>query len=235
MGIFSVGALVCVFSGLRFYYLRDYWDSSDPTWVAFHVSIMSCLEGNVGIITASIPAVKPLFSRLFPGCKFLQTVFNRGTDGHNGDTATDPERFGVGVGKLEGAAGFDSYSTTVVGSNLGYSRRELSDVDLGFPDGFDGKLAHSEKDSLERRNSDVPRIGTKRAAAPGWDSMGWIDREIDMAAGGLDIESFKRGNQSAKMDLQEALRGGPVGIIPEPLRGIGSRRSSDTPYGSYYS
>ncbi|KAK6335741.1 hypothetical protein TWF730_003119 [Orbilia blumenaviensis] len=253
--IFSVGALVCIFSGLRFYYLRDYWNSSDPTWVAFNVSVMSSLEANVAIITSSAPAVKPLIIRLFPQSKFFKTIQdsgegtygrfsrspnNEGSDG-TGILRDDNEKFVAKIDATDLSPPFDSDSTTVVSSNIGRSRRELSDEDLGFPDGFDGKYGppptnwddHAPAGPSTPESSHpgmgfvdqppVPRIGQRSS------DMGWIDKEISMAKDGMDLESFKTGNMNAKMDLVDALRGGPVGIIPEPPGG-GSRRQSEAPF-----
>ncbi|KAK6343144.1 hypothetical protein TWF718_008517 [Orbilia javanica] len=256
--IFSVGALVCIFSGLRFYYLRDYWNSSDPTWVAYNVSAMSSLEANVAIITSSAPAVKPLITRLFPHSKFLKTLpdsaegtygrFSRTPkDGDNGGITTmrgDSEKSESQVDTTALTPQFDSVNTTMVGSNIdsnvGRSRRELSDEDLGFPDGFDGKYGpppnnwddHAPGDPSTPGSSHagmsfadhppVPRIGQRVS------DMGWVDREISTASDGMDLESFRKGNMNARMDLVDALRGGPVGIIPEPPGG--SRRQSEAPF-----
>ncbi|KAK6532633.1 hypothetical protein TWF281_006814 [Arthrobotrys megalospora] len=252
--IFSVGALVCIFSGLRFYYLRDYWNSSDPTWVAYNVSVMSSLEANVAIITSSVPAVKPLIIRLFPHSKFFKTLqdsvegtygrFSRcPNDGGSGGAGTmrgDAEKFETKIDTTAVTPQFESHTTTMVGSNIGRSRRELSDEDLGFPDGFDGKYgpppnnwddhapagpstpgsSHAAMSFVDQ--PPVPRIGRRTS------EMGWIDKEISMATDGMDLESFRKGNMNARMDLVDALRGGPVGIIPEPHGG--SRRQSEAPF-----
>ncbi|KAF3158061.1 hypothetical protein TWF788_005079 [Orbilia oligospora] len=259
--IFSVGALVCIFSGLRFYYLRDYWNSSDPTWVAYSVSAMSSLEANVAIITSSAPAVKPLVIRLFPRCKFLNTIQGSAEGTYCGFSHT-PDNGGSGPGTVGGDAKkfeskvdttvlippFESHTTTMVGSNIhsniGRSRRELSDEDLGFPDGFDGKCGpppnnwddhapagpstpgSSHAGMRFAEHTPVPRIGQRAS------DMGWVDREISMASDGMDLESFKKGNMNARMDLVDALRGGPVGIIPEPPGG--SRRQSEAPFSHFY-
>ncbi|KAF3935062.1 hypothetical protein ABW20_dc0107835 [Dactylellina cionopaga] len=243
LAIFSVGALVCVFSGLRFFYLRDYWNSDDPTWVAFNVSAMSTLEANVAIITSSVPAIKPLITYLFPNSKFLKTWCESAADtlgrsarygggsGEN-DTTKDIDKLALKRGSNAAPFPHDSYSTTMVGSTAGCSGRELSESDLGFPDGIDGKFGPPPDNwdmptppaaiFTSATTSEIPR-GRQQS-----NDMGWIDREISMAADGMDIESFKRGNMNAKMDLAEALRGGPVGIIPDPPGE--SRRQSEAPF-----
>lgn len=152
-----------------------------------------------------------------------------------------------------------SFATTVVsttggGKGLGVMERMsqmgLSQEDIGFPDGFDGpggvrRTSLSQSDAklfalaeespvtppLSSASEEVPRIGEKvpRMKATAWD--GWIDKEIDMAEGGMDIEEFKRGNATTRMDLHDALRGGPVGIIPD-VPGD-SRRPSMAPFAGH--
>ncbi|EPS38621.1 hypothetical protein H072_7594 [Dactylellina haptotyla CBS 200.50] len=249
LAIFSVGALVCVFSGLRFYSLRDYWNSSDPTWAAFHVSAMSSLEANVAIMTSSVPAIKPLITRLFPNSKFLKTWCDSAEGTYGRSTRTGAEFTTVNSGtigdieKAFGGAPGESYSTTTaVASSLGKSRH-LSDEDLGFPNGFDGKYGPPPTNWDATAPAITPPDGVATVGGSGdviayppgvargrqhSNDLGWIDTEISMATNGMDIESFKRGNMNARMDLIEALRGGPVGIIPDPPGA--SRRQSEAPY-----
>jgi hypothetical protein len=47
-------------------YIVKLYESSDPTWDTFGVSIWSGIEVAVAIIAASIPATKPLVDTLFP-------------------------------------------------------------------------------------------------------------------------------------------------------------------------
>ncbi|RVD84761.1 uncharacterized protein DFL_006487 [Arthrobotrys flagrans] len=165
--------------------------------------------------------------------------FGRTPDnGDNGGAATirgDAEKFENRVDTTALIPPFESHATTMVGSdicsNIGRSRRELSDEDLDFPDGFDRKYgpppsnwddhapagpstpgsSHAGMGFID--HPPVPTIGQRTS------DMGWVNKEISMASDGMDPESFKKGNMNARMDLVDALRGGPVGIIPESRGG----------------
>lgn len=56
----------CIASIVRMVYIVKLYESSDPTWDTFGVSIWSGIELGVAIIAASIPAIKPLAGALFP-------------------------------------------------------------------------------------------------------------------------------------------------------------------------
>lgn len=47
-------------------YIVKLYQSSDPSWDTFGISISSGIELAVAIIAASIPATKPLMNKLFP-------------------------------------------------------------------------------------------------------------------------------------------------------------------------
>lgn len=47
-------------------YIVRLYQSSDPSWDTFGISIWSGIEIAVAIIAASIPATKPIMSKLFP-------------------------------------------------------------------------------------------------------------------------------------------------------------------------
>ncbi|KAK6538486.1 hypothetical protein TWF694_010069 [Orbilia ellipsospora] len=240
LAIFSIGALVCVFSGLRFYFLRGYWDSSDPTWDAFNVSSMSTLEANVAIMTSSVPAVKPLITHLFPNSKLLRTLPSTTEETYGRVLSTGHYTNSSGGNNkaikkfLGGGPTGASYSTMTAVEHSIHHVRHLSDEDLGFPDGFDGRdgppatnwdpvvpepatpiqlTDPTESPSSASGAGITNQIETR--AAPLHNDLDWIDKEISMATDGLDLESFKKGNMNARIDLVDALRGGPVGIIPD--------------------
>lgn len=47
-------------------YIVELYQSSDPSWDTFGISIWSGIELAVAIIAASIPATKPIVNKLFP-------------------------------------------------------------------------------------------------------------------------------------------------------------------------
>lgn len=47
-------------------YIVKLYQSSDPSWDTFGISISSGIEIAVAIIAASIPATKPIMNKLFP-------------------------------------------------------------------------------------------------------------------------------------------------------------------------
>lgn len=68
IGIFSVGSMAVVASIVRIYAL-SVWSTrgSDVPYVGANILVWSQIEINVAIISASIPALKPLFKRTFGG------------------------------------------------------------------------------------------------------------------------------------------------------------------------
>ncbi|KAL6354950.1 hypothetical protein LRP88_12308 [Fusarium phalaenopsidis] len=64
--MFIVGTFVTIVSIIRLQYLVDLDSSQNPTYDQTDVSIWSTVEINVGIICASMPALRILLVRLFP-------------------------------------------------------------------------------------------------------------------------------------------------------------------------
>lgn len=56
----------CIASVVRMVYIVQLYRGSDPSWDTFDVSIWSGVELAVAIITASLPAIRPLLTTLFP-------------------------------------------------------------------------------------------------------------------------------------------------------------------------
>lgn len=65
--IVSFGGFACVASVLRLRYLYVSTQSKDPTWDKTPAAYWSTIEINAGIICASLPTLRALASRLFPG------------------------------------------------------------------------------------------------------------------------------------------------------------------------
>lgn len=61
--IFSLGIFSCIASIVRLHSIRIYTQSKDPFFDAVPINIWSMVEVNLGILCASIPALKALFSR----------------------------------------------------------------------------------------------------------------------------------------------------------------------------
>lgn len=66
MGIFGLGAFVCLTSVLRLKSLYSISWSTDITWDNGGAAMWSSLEVNVGIICASLPTLRTTISRFFP-------------------------------------------------------------------------------------------------------------------------------------------------------------------------
>ncbi|EWC46038.1 hypothetical protein DRE_04831 [Drechslerella stenobrocha 248] len=203
---------------------------------------MSTLEANVAIVAASIPAIKPLFTRAFPCTGFLKPLCNSYGRSNihvhgEGDScaatmlAMDIENRNEkererGTAFNRYIPPYDAYGTTAVSSNAEDNGTALTEEDLGFPDGFDGKSGTYrtiwDDPCTSGNTDDAPRAKNKKHS-----ETIWIDREIDIAFMGRDMEAFKKGNLNARMNLVDALRGGPIGILPDLPDGSNSRRQSE--------
>ncbi|OQD93864.1 hypothetical protein PENSOL_c029G07864 [Penicillium solitum] len=65
-GLLSLGSFACIASIVRMVYIVKLYQSSDPSWDTFGISVWSGIEIAVAIIAASIPATKPIMNKLFP-------------------------------------------------------------------------------------------------------------------------------------------------------------------------
>ncbi|KAL1306841.1 hypothetical protein AAFC00_005497 [Neodothiora populina] len=66
MGVFGLGAFVCVTSMVRLKALYTISNSQDVTWDNGSAAAWSSLEVNVGIVCASLPTLRKSISRFFP-------------------------------------------------------------------------------------------------------------------------------------------------------------------------
>ncbi|KAJ5804405.1 uncharacterized protein N7518_000708 [Penicillium psychrosexuale] len=64
--LLSLGSFACIASIVRMVYIVKLYQSSDPSWDTFGISISSGIEIAVAIIAASIPATNPIMNKLFP-------------------------------------------------------------------------------------------------------------------------------------------------------------------------
>jgi len=61
--IFGIGAFSCISSIVRLYTIRVYAQSTDPFYDGAPINMWSLIEVNVAIVCASVPAMKPLFTK----------------------------------------------------------------------------------------------------------------------------------------------------------------------------
>ncbi|CZR69539.1 uncharacterized protein PAC_19439 [Phialocephala subalpina] len=67
VGIFSTGGVAIIASILRFYALYVYATTKDVAYDAIYILLWSQIEVNLAIISASAPALRPMFKKTFGG------------------------------------------------------------------------------------------------------------------------------------------------------------------------
>jgi len=67
--LMGLGALTCIASIVRFRYLIIVAYSADMTWDGFYLAFWTAIEYHLGLITSSVPAIKPLWVK-YVGSKF---------------------------------------------------------------------------------------------------------------------------------------------------------------------
>lgn len=65
IGIFSVGSISILASAMRFYALYTYVNTKDVAYDAIYILLWSQIEVNIALISASAPALRPLFKKTF--------------------------------------------------------------------------------------------------------------------------------------------------------------------------
>lgn len=65
IGIFSVGSISIIASAMRFYALYTYVNTKDVAYDAIYILLWSQIEINIALISASAPALRPLFKKTF--------------------------------------------------------------------------------------------------------------------------------------------------------------------------
>jgi hypothetical protein len=67
LGILTIGWFVCIVSGLRVYALHVFQQHpDDTTYYSAPTAYWSCIEANLAIVCASLPALKPLIVSVVP-------------------------------------------------------------------------------------------------------------------------------------------------------------------------
>ncbi|KAF2117014.1 hypothetical protein BDV96DRAFT_644451 [Lophiotrema nucula] len=70
MGVFMVGGIAVIASIVRLYALYVYTTTKDVAYDAIFILLLSQIEVNVAIISASAPALRPLFNKAFMGASY---------------------------------------------------------------------------------------------------------------------------------------------------------------------
>ncbi|KAI1073376.1 hypothetical protein F5B20DRAFT_587315 [Whalleya microplaca] len=55
---------VCIAGFIRIRYLVDYWQAYDKTWISGWISALSSLESSLGVVSACLPVLPPLYLHL---------------------------------------------------------------------------------------------------------------------------------------------------------------------------
>ncbi|KAG4412716.1 hypothetical protein IFR04_014147 [Cadophora malorum] len=78
--IFGVGGFSCISSIIRLYTIKVFATSKDPFFDGVPINIWSMIEINVAVVCASVPAMKPLFTKAvrerMTSSKSTRTAFN---------------------------------------------------------------------------------------------------------------------------------------------------------------
>ncbi|KAF1951627.1 hypothetical protein CC80DRAFT_480918 [Byssothecium circinans] len=91
LGIFMVGGVAVLASIVRLYALWIYTVSKDVPYDAIFILLLSQIEVNVAIISASAPALRPLFNRSLYSTYGRSTAYGN-TYGNSGVSSTGPHR-----------------------------------------------------------------------------------------------------------------------------------------------
>lgn len=98
----------CIASALRLQTIHAFYQGTDPTWDATDIAIWSCIEINLTIITASIPAIKPFFVKYIyrPVQRKLGITVDESVDDTKGsELSTDLSRYYTHQSNLEAGNG----------------------------------------------------------------------------------------------------------------------------------
>ncbi|KAK6360025.1 hypothetical protein TWF696_001145 [Orbilia brochopaga] len=168
--VFALGSIVCIAGVIRIYYLWIVFDPNnwDFTYQGGPLYIVTAIEGDLGILCASLPALKPLVHRYAPsllGSSFAKT---RAT-GRNPSyplSSYDPDR--RRDAKRGQAVGLNSYKMTsyVTGPTLSSESEEnilplqgpggWSAVNTSRDDGNGGRAGIGKKVEIQVTVENVP-------------------------------------------------------------------------------
>ncbi|KAJ4360487.1 uncharacterized protein N0V89_001052 [Didymosphaeria variabile] len=78
LGVFLVGGIAAIASIVRLYALYVYTTTQDVAYDAIFILLLSQIEVNVAIISASAPALRPLFNKTFMSTSYNRSKYGAG-------------------------------------------------------------------------------------------------------------------------------------------------------------
>ncbi|KAJ9291698.1 hypothetical protein DTO021C3_599 [Paecilomyces variotii] len=125
MGVFAVGAIVCITSILRLSGLHKVAVSKDTSWDNVSAAFWTAAECNVAIICACLPYLRPLIARMFP--HFINaSSYNERTAGRP-TTGTFSKHQAT---MLSQGADFDLYTINIEKGDDNTSRSTMSGIEV---------------------------------------------------------------------------------------------------------
>ncbi|ETS74142.1 hypothetical protein PFICI_14008 [Pestalotiopsis fici W106-1] len=88
-GMMLLGGIVCIASWIRVYYIYRGTKTIDSTWVGGKIATMSFIETSLGIVSACLPVMRPLFLKLQRNYK-LYILSRKTSQGDSSASVTAP-------------------------------------------------------------------------------------------------------------------------------------------------
>ncbi|KAL8709463.1 MAG: hypothetical protein Q9220_005846 [cf. Caloplaca sp. 1 TL-2023] len=127
MAIFLLGSFVCIASIVRFFYLHEVVPE-DATWTQVNPAIWSIVEPSMGIVSASLPIIGPIFRTRITSVRST-SWFSRSKVSGQGSSS-----YGSGSRSLGRPNAYDEVAKKPVVVATVYSRdTEESDEEMGMP------------------------------------------------------------------------------------------------------
>lgn len=147
--IFSLGAFSCIASIVRLYSVGVYTESKDPFFDSVPINVWSMVEINVGILCASIPATKALFS------KAQRHRTHNGSYQYHSRERSIMKSYGHGSGKSNSNNGQEGTAGGPTGAVIQNESYELKDVESGDHQPFDARKQNGGGGAWRVPDSDV--------------------------------------------------------------------------------
>ncbi|CAN9298846.1 unnamed protein product [Alternaria alternata] len=147
--IFSLGAFSCIASIVRLYSIGVYTESEDPFFDSVPINVWSMVEINVGILCASIPATKALFS------KAQRHRTHNGSYQYHSRERSIMKSYGHGSGKSNSNNGQEGTAGGPTGAVIQNESYELKDVESGDYQPFDARKQNGGGGAWRVPDSDV--------------------------------------------------------------------------------
>ena len=147
--IFSLGAFSCIAAIVRLYSVGVYTESEDPFFDSVPINVWSMVEINVGILCASIPATKALFS------KAQRHRTHNGSYQYHSRERSIMKSYGHGSGKSNSNNGQEGTAGGPTGAVIQNESYELKDVESGDHQPFDARKQNGGGGAWRVPDSDV--------------------------------------------------------------------------------